>query len=251
MRKDPFTGKSTMHKGIDIAMPLNATVGATRGGTVVFAGFGKTGSGYGGYGNVVVVKDAQGNLHQYSHLNNVAVKIGQQVQAGAKLGGAGTTGKSTGVHLDYEVKNNKGVNIDPTPYIKGGGNQSSSSSSGYTDKSGYSNWTRYGKQPSTFNSQMNAAINGKNGYSVPSSEAKAMTELIGRESSWNSAAKNPKSTALGYGQFLSSTRSQYEKKMGMSYSDPVNQILMMYQYVKDRYGNAANALKFWDKNKWY
>jgi hypothetical protein len=231
-------------------MPKGATVGATTGGTVVYAGFGQTGSGYGGYGNVVVVKDAQGNLHQYSHLDSISVKVGQQVGGGTKLGGAGSTGKSTGNHLDYMVKTAAGKYIDPTSYIKGGGGQSSSSSN-FTDSSGYSNWTRYGKQPSTFNAQMTQAIKGVGGYHVPYNEAKAMTELIGRESSWNPSAKNPKSTALGYGQFLSSTRSQYEKKTGLKYSDPVNQIVMMYQYVKDRYGSAVKALQFWDKNKWY
>jgi Peptidase family M23/Transglycosylase SLT domain len=236
-----------MHNGIDIAMPKGSTVGATTGGTVVYAQFGKTGSGYGGYGNVVVVKDANGNLHQYSHLDSINVKVGQQVNAGVKLGGAGSTGRSTGSHLDYMVKNTSGKYIDPTGYIKGSAEKTSSSSSNFTDSSGYSNWTRYGKQPSNFNGQMQQAIS----KGVPFAQAKAMTELIGRESSWNPNAKNPKSTAHGYGQFLNSTRSQYEKKTGLSYSDPVNQIVMMWQYVKDRYGSATNALKFWDKNKWY
>lgn len=239
-----------MHNGIDIAMPKGATVGATTAGTVVYAQFGKTGSGYGGYGNVVVVKDANGNLHQYSHLDSINVRVGQQVNAGVKLGGAGSTGRSTGSHLDYMVKNSAGKYVDPTGYIKGSSGQKSTSSN-FTDNSGYSNWKMYGKQPSTFTSQMQAAIQGRNGYSVPFAEARAMTELIGRESSWRSNAKNPSSTAYGYGQFLKSTRSQYEKKTKLSYDDPVNQILMMYQYVKDRYGNAVNALKFWDKNSWY
>ena len=232
-------------------MPKGAPVGTTTAGTVVYAQFGKTGSGYGGYGNVVVIKDANGNLHQYSHLDSIKVRVGQQVNAGFVVGGAGSTGKSTGSHLDYEVKNSSGKNVDPTSYIMNSGKGTTSSSSNFTDNSGYGNWKMYGKQSSSFNSQMQAAIKGKNGYSVPFKEAKAMTELIGRESSWNSNAKNPKSTAHGYGQFLKSTRSQYEKKTGLNYSDPVNQILMMYQYVKDRYGNAVNALKFWDKNKWY
>lgn len=247
MRKDPFTGKSTMHNGIDIAMPLNATVGATTGGTVIWAGFGKSGSGYGGYGNVVVIKDANGNIHQYSHLNTIGVKIGQKVAAGAKVGGAGSTGKSTGSHLDYMVKNSAGKYIDPTSYIRGSSGGGGGGGSNYTDSSGYSNWKKYGAQPSSFNTQMNAAI--KKG--VPYAQAKALTELIGRESSWNSNAKNKSSSAYGYGQFLSSTRSNYEKKYGLSYSDPVNQILLTYYYVRDRYGSAVNALKFWDKNKWY
>ena len=117
-RRDPITGKSAFHSGIDIGMKLNDPVGATRGGTVVYAGFGQPGSGYGGFGNVVVVKDAQGLLHQYNHLNKINVKVGQQVGAGAILGGAGSTGRSTGVHLDYMVKQN-GKAINPRPYILG------------------------------------------------------------------------------------------------------------------------------------
>ncbi|WP_277987884.1 transglycosylase SLT domain-containing protein [Metabacillus sp. cB07] len=86
---------------------------------------------------------------------------------------------------------------------------------------------------------------------IPDSWVVALTELIGRESTWNPSVGNKKSSAWGYGQFLSSTRSQYEKKMGISYSNPVNQILMTAQYVKDRYGSPEKALQFWDKNNWY
>lgn len=230
-------------------MPKGAAVGTTTAGTVVYAQFGKTGSGYGGYGNVVVVKDANGQLHQYSHLDAIGVKVGQKVNAGSVIGKAGSTGKSTGSHLDYEVKNSSGKNIDPTPFIRNT-NSSSGNSGSFVPNgggSGYTNWKMYGKQSSTFNSHMSAAVQ----KGVPFAESKAMTELIGRESSWNPNAKNPSSSAHGYGQFLDSTRKNYEKKTGLSYSDPVNQIVMMYQYVKDRYGSAVNALKFWDKNKWY
>jgi len=78
-----------------------------------------------------------------------------------------------------------------------------------------------------------------------------LPELVGRESSWSSAAKNPNSTAHGYGQFLDSTRRNYEKKTGLDYDNPVHQLAMMAQYVKDRYGTPDKALAFWDKNKWY
>ena len=86
---------------------------------------------------------------------------------------------------------------------------------------------------------------------VPASWATALTELVGRESSWSPTAKNPKSTAHGYAQFLNATRSNYEKKTGLNYSNPVHQLVMMAEYVKDRYGTPEKALAFWDKNKWY
>jgi hypothetical protein len=101
--------------------------------------------------------------------------------------------------------------------------------------------------PQAFQSHMSQAV----ARGVDSSWVPLLSEIVKRESSYNPSAKNPKSTAYGYGQFLSSTRSNYEKKTGLSYSDPVNQLIMMAQYVKDRYGSPANALAFWNKNHWY
>ena len=98
-----------------------------------------------------------------------------------------------------------------------------------------------------FQSDMSKAIS----RGVPAEWAPVLSEIVRRESSYNPNAKNPNSSAYGYGQFLSSTRQAYEKKTGLNYSDPVNQLIMMAQYVKDRYGNPQNALNFWLKNKWY
>ena len=99
----------------------------------------------------------------------------------------------------------------------------------------------------TFQTHLNEAVK----MGVPAQWANALTELVGRESSWNPSAKNPNSTAHGYGQFLNSTRSNYEKKTGLNYSNPVHQLVMMAQYVKDRYGTPEKALAFWDQNRWY
>jgi hypothetical protein len=101
--------------------------------------------------------------------------------------------------------------------------------------------------PSKFQTHMQTAI--KRG--VPSDWAPLLSEIVKRESSYNPYAKNPNSSAYGYGQFLTSTRNNYEKKTGLDYNDPVNQLIMMYQYVKDRYGTPQNALAFWTKNHWY
>jgi hypothetical protein len=101
--------------------------------------------------------------------------------------------------------------------------------------------------PKTFKTHMQTAI--KRG--VPADWAPLLSEIVRRESSYNPYAKNPNSSAYGYGQFLTSTRNNYEKKTGLDYNDPVNQLIMMYQYVKDRYGTPQNALAFWNKNHWY
>lgn len=86
---------------------------------------------------------------------------------------------------------------------------------------------------------------------LDSSWVGALNYIVGKESSYNSSAKNPTSSAYGYGQFLNSTRANYEKKMGLSYSNPVNQLLMTVQYMKDRYGTPQNAIAFKQKNGWY
>jgi hypothetical protein len=101
--------------------------------------------------------------------------------------------------------------------------------------------------PASFKNNMQTAMS----RGVPSDWAPLLSEIVRRESSYNPGAKNPTSTAYGYAQFLASTRQQYEQKTGLSYNDPVNQLIMMYQYVKDRYGTAQNAVNFWNKNHWY
>lgn len=104
-----------------------------------------------------------------------------------------------------------------------------------------------GGGPQTFQQHMSAAVQ----RGVDPSWVPLLSEIVKRESSFNPNAKNPNSTAYGYGQFLSSTRANYEKKTGLSYNDPVNQLIMMASYVKDRYGTPAAALAHWNKNKWY
>jgi hypothetical protein len=78
-----------------------------------------------------------------------------------------------------------------------------------------------------------------------------MAEIVKRESGFNPNAQNPTSSAHGYGQFLTQTRLNYEKKLGLNYDNPVDQITMMAEYIKDRYKTPANALKFWKEHNWY
>lgn len=77
-----------------------------------------------------------------------------------------------------------------------------------------------------------------------------LMELVARESSFNSAAKNPSSSAAGLFQFLDSTRKNYGGNK-VNWNDPYQQALAGIQYVVDRYGTPEDALKHWDEKKWY
>jgi hypothetical protein len=114
----------------------------------------------------------------------------------------------------------------------------------------FGGYRRVGQQPAAFNTQMSQAIQ----KGVPFAESKLLTELIGRESGFRSTAQNPTSTAYGYGQFLTSTRNSYAKKYpNLNYNNPVDQIVLTYKYIKDRYGTVQNALTQWEHRSphWY
>lgn len=109
-RKDPFNWKRTFHSGIDIAAPKNTPILAAADGKVILAGRN------GGYGLTVIIDHGSTYETLYAHLNRIDVKVGQAVTKGDVIGGMGTTGRSTGVHLHYEIKRN-GERIDPYQYI--------------------------------------------------------------------------------------------------------------------------------------
>ena len=102
-RNEPFTGKRTFHTRIDLVKSHKAPIHAFTSGIVTHAKFGATGSGFGGCGNVVAIKDKNGCLHVYAHLDGINVKIGANISKGQVIGTQGYTGKSTGSHLHYEV----------------------------------------------------------------------------------------------------------------------------------------------------
>ena len=91
-----------------------------------------------------------------------------------------------------------------------------------------------------------AIIDG--GY--PQSWLQPVLELVARESSFNPAAKNPKSSAAGLFQFLDATRKEYGGS-NVDWSDPYQQAVAGIKRIKDRYGTPEDALRFWDENKWY
>lgn len=104
IRSDPFTGKRKFHSGIDYACELAAAVHATASGIVTYVGY------RGGYGRCVVLRHRYGFKTIYAHLSCSYVKSGDIVSSGKVLGFVGSTGRSTGCHLHYEVrKNNKVV----------------------------------------------------------------------------------------------------------------------------------------------
>ncbi|HHP8973516.1 TPA: M23 family metallopeptidase, partial [Listeria monocytogenes] len=118
-RTNPVTGIAESHKGLDFAQPTGSDIKAADDGTVVFAGFGASGSGFGGYGNVVLIdhkKNKEWTL--YGHQSKLVVKNGQNVKQGQVIGKVGSTGQSTGPHLHFEIRKEKmGGQIDPTPVL--------------------------------------------------------------------------------------------------------------------------------------
>jgi len=115
----PTTGKISQgyhwyHKAIDIADSSGPAVVASRGGTVVDAGWTAPSRGYGIY---VVVDHGDGVQTLYAHLSSVSVSTGQQVLRGQVLGRMGSTGRSTGTHLHFEIRTSSG-NVNPLSYLQ-------------------------------------------------------------------------------------------------------------------------------------
>ncbi len=105
-RSDPFTGKSTMHHGMDFTGPEGSDIFVTGDGVVVEAGYS-----FYGYGNRVVIDHGYGFKTVYAHLKKIFVNEGQKLKRGEVIGSLGNTGRSTGAHLHYEVKkNNRSIN---------------------------------------------------------------------------------------------------------------------------------------------
>lgn len=113
VRRDPLLGTPAMHAGIDFRVPYGGPVRAAGAGTVVSAGWN------GGYGRMVEVEHADGMTTRYAHLSKITVKTGDRVERGTIVGKAGSSGRSTGPHLHYEVRRN-GTAIDPLRFIKAG-----------------------------------------------------------------------------------------------------------------------------------
>ncbi|MCG7640559.1 M23 family metallopeptidase [Alteromonas sp. MmMcT2-2] len=110
MRADPFTGEPTMHKGLDFAGKAGENVVATAAGIVTWAG-----DRY-GYGQLVEIDHGDGFVTRYGHNDTLTVSIGDVVTKGEPIAKMGNTGRSTGVHVHYEVIRN-GKQVDPLPFV--------------------------------------------------------------------------------------------------------------------------------------
>jgi murein DD-endopeptidase MepM/ murein hydrolase activator NlpD len=110
-RSDPFTGAGAMHSGLDFPGPMGTPILAAAPGRVVYVGQKS------GYGNVVEVDHGQGILTRYAHLSGFTSKVGAQVAAGEQIAKMGSTGRSTGSHLHFEVRLN-GVAVNPRRFLE-------------------------------------------------------------------------------------------------------------------------------------
>jgi murein DD-endopeptidase MepM/ murein hydrolase activator NlpD len=106
MRVHPIFGDVRMHSGVDYAAPLGAPIAASSDGRVNSAGWS------GGYGLMVAVDHGKGVQSRYAHLSKLNVAAGQRVRKGEIIGFVGSTGRSTGSHLHYEVRVH-GQAVDP------------------------------------------------------------------------------------------------------------------------------------------
>jgi len=109
-RVSPFSGKSALHAGLDIAAALGSPVYAPADGVVVFASYDES------YGKLITIDYGFGVMTRFGHLSQIYVQTGQRVSKWDVVGAVGNTGRSTGPHLHYEVRIN-GTPVDPINYI--------------------------------------------------------------------------------------------------------------------------------------
>jgi murein DD-endopeptidase MepM/ murein hydrolase activator NlpD len=110
VRTDPLLGTAALHSGMDFRAPVGMAAKVTAPGVVVKAGWN------GGYGRMVEVDHGQGFATRYGHLSEIDVTVGEKLDAGAIIGRTGSSGRSTGPHLHYEVRHN-GEAIDPLRFL--------------------------------------------------------------------------------------------------------------------------------------
>lgn len=113
VRHDPFNGRAAMHTGVDLSGPYKTPVMSTAPGVVVFAGYST------GYGKLVEIDHGNGIHTKYGHLNRILVNVGQKIGKHNPIGLLGSSGRSTGPHVHYEVVVN-GTPQDPEKFLEAG-----------------------------------------------------------------------------------------------------------------------------------
>jgi murein DD-endopeptidase MepM/ murein hydrolase activator NlpD len=110
-RRDPFTGAAAFHAGLDFRGPVGAPIYAAAKGKVSYVGQRS------GYGNVVEISHGNGLVTRYAHMSHFASRVGEEVAPGDVIGAIGSTGRSTGPHLHFEVRIN-GRAVNPRPFLE-------------------------------------------------------------------------------------------------------------------------------------
>lgn len=110
-RIDPFTGKNAMHEGVDYMIPEGTPIHASAGGVVVYADM------HPQYGNMVEIDHGNQVITRYAHASKLLVKVGQMVRRGQQIALSGSTGRSTGPHLHFEVRY-KGLAQNPVRFLE-------------------------------------------------------------------------------------------------------------------------------------
>jgi murein DD-endopeptidase MepM/ murein hydrolase activator NlpD len=111
LRIDPFSGKQSLHEGVDFTADAGTPIRAAAGGVVVYSDY------HHQYGNMIVIEHGNGLSTRYAHASKRLVKVGDIVLQGQKIGAVGSTGRSTGSHLHFEVLNN-GAPQNPANYLQ-------------------------------------------------------------------------------------------------------------------------------------
>lgn len=110
-RRDPFTNALSFHTGLDIGAYYNDPVYAAADGTISYTGYDRI------YGNQITINHSNGVITRYMHLNKILTQSGENVEKGQKIGLVGSTGRSTGPHLHYEIVKN-GERQNPLDFIQ-------------------------------------------------------------------------------------------------------------------------------------
>ncbi len=110
-RRDPITGSGAMHNGLDFKSSYGTPILAAANGTVTKAGW------MGGYGRTIEITHGNGLMTRYAHMSRLNANVGQKVERGVQIGRMGSTGRSTGTHLHFEVRHN-GRAINPRKFLE-------------------------------------------------------------------------------------------------------------------------------------